>query len=223
MEQRKKPPDVPSGYTIHRAEPEHLPFLNGIELAAASIFPTGFLSDAVRSESVPMPVLEEAMNNAHLWVALEKKNQCPVGYALLQIHNGFALLAQMDVHPKHGRKGLGTALVHRVIDAALSENFAELYLTTFSHIPWNAPFYSKLGFERLEPEEEPFFIQVILKEERARGLTNRVAMRLTLTSVTADQRFFLSHIPENPTNSALSNTRSGVGNTGIGGAGSNER
>jgi predicted N-acetyltransferase YhbS len=102
---------------------------------------------------------------------------------LLRIEDdGSALLAQLDVHPEHGRKKLGTALVRRVLKAAHGMGSRELYLTTFSNVPWNAPWYEKLGFRHLATEEQPEWIRVILEEERGRGLENRVAMKLPLVT-----------------------------------------
>ena len=167
------------GYTIRRAEAEHIPFLNGIELAAATIFPPGSIPEHILSDKLPLDVLRSAMDKDMLWVALDVSG-IPVGYALLQVVDSFALLAQMDVHPDHGRKGIGTTLVSYVIRHVREMGFAELYLTTFSNVKWNAIFYEKLGFQILETWEQPRFIQGILHNERKCGLSNRVAMRLSI-------------------------------------------
>jgi hypothetical protein len=54
-------------------------------------------------------------------------------------------------------------------------------LTTFRHLPWNAPFYQKVGFRILEKANLDEQLAEILEEE-AKGLdiTKRVAMRLDL-------------------------------------------
>lgn len=168
--------DAPNGYTICRAEAWHLPFLNAVELAAATIFPPEFLPPHVLLDRVPMPVLEKAQEESLLWVAVEEGKE-PVGYALMQICGDSALLAQMDVHPGHGRKGLGRALVERAIEEAGRKDTANLYLTTFANIRWNAPFYAKCGFVEVPENEHPGFIESILREERNHGLDNRIAMR----------------------------------------------
>lgn len=181
MKLRREADDVPAGYSIRHAEQAHVPFLNDIELAAATLFPAGSIPEQVLSERVPLPVLREAADLARLWVALPDGEPEPVGYALLQVHEGAGLLAQIDVRPEHGRKGLGTALTNRVIRAAQDLGLPELYLTTFAGIPWNAPFYAKLGFIPVAAEEQPGFIRETLREEQARGLRNRVAMKFPLS------------------------------------------
>lgn len=180
MTLRREAHDVPAGYSIRHAEDAHIPFLNGIELAAATLFPSGFIPEQVLRERVPLAVLRAAADLARLWVALKDGEAEPVGYALLQVHDGAGLLAQLDVRPEHGRKGLGAALTSRVIRAARGMGLPELYLTTFAGIAWNAPFYAKLGFIPVEAREQPRFIRQALREEEARGLRQRVAMKFPL-------------------------------------------
>ena len=166
-------------YTIQHADSNHIPLLNEIELAAATIFPPGSIPEYVFTDKLPLDDLHAAMDRDMLWVVLDGE-KTPVGYALLQLIDGCALLAQMDVHPEHGQKGVGTALLRRVIEEVGDMGLDAVYLTTFSHIKWNAPFYEKHGFRILEPPEQPLFLQGILQQERANGLPNRVAMRFPI-------------------------------------------
>ena len=170
---------VSSGYKIQPAKETDIPLLNAIEAAAATIFPPGSLPENVLAERVPADILTDALHQNRLLVAVDA-TQAPVGYAFWQNVTGFALLAQVDVHPQHGRKGLGTALVTRMIDQVVQAGFPYLYLTTFSDVPWNAPFYQKLGFILLDADSQPDFIKESLRDEQERGMNNRVAMRYTI-------------------------------------------
>lgn len=170
---------LPYGYTIHPAVAAHAPLLAAIEIAAAGIFPPGSIPEHIRSDSVPDSVLLDAVQRGLLWVALAEDGR-PVGYALVQMIEGMALLAQMDVHPDHMRKGIGSALIMCVVEYLKSHKKTALYLTTFRHVTWNAPFYAKRGFAVLNKGEEPLFISKILEDEKNYGLTNRVAMCLNL-------------------------------------------
>ena len=172
--------DVPEGYTVGPATSEDIPLLNDIELASADLFPPGYITEQVRAERVPESILRNAVSLGMLWVAREPRTNKAIGYAMLCEEDGRALLAQVDVRPEHGRKGLGAALVRRVIWQAEVLGFPDLYLTTFSNVPWNEPFYRKLGFAVMDEAKAPAFIHHILHEERARGLENRVGMRLPL-------------------------------------------
>lgn len=171
---------VQAGYAIMQAESRHLPLLNAIELAAAQIFPDNYLPEHMLSEKLPMDVLLAAKAQGLLWVVVDAGG-APVGYVLVQVVDDIALLAQVDVHPDHGRQGLGTALIRHAMQAMHERGFSECYLTTFSDIAWNAPFYAKLGFGIVGEADMPQAIAEILREEQERGLNNRVAMRLKIS------------------------------------------
>lgn len=170
---------LPQGYTIELAAPAHVPLLAAIEIAAAGIFPPGSIPEHIRADSVPQSALLEAVQEGLLWVLLAPKGR-PVGYALVQLPEDSVLLAQMDVHPDHMRKGLGSALIMHLVEHLKRQKKPALYLTTFRHVPWNAPFYAKLGFEALSKEDAPLFLNTILEEEKRYGLTKRIGMRLML-------------------------------------------
>ena len=176
---RDDPEAAMQGYAIQPARPEHLPLLGKIETEAAGLFPPGSIPDAARSDCLPIALLEEGREKGRLWVALTAE-EIPVGYALLRILDRIALLAQIDVLPAHGRRGIGRELVAQAALAARKEGFSSLWLTTFTHVPWNAPFYARIGFAA-EPEDSlPPVIRRILQTERAAGFSNRTAMRLRL-------------------------------------------
>ena len=61
-------------------------------------------------------------------------------------------LEEVDVHPDHGRRGVGTALVRAVCDWVRRSGHAEITLTTFRALPWNMPFYRRLGFEEMRDD-----------------------------------------------------------------------
>ena len=122
--------------------------------------------------------MERGQQDGLLWVAVDHRDH-PVGFALACEVGGNAHLDELDVDPRHGRQGLGRALVETVCEWASRAGYAAITLTTLSHIPWNAPFYEKLGFQILEPEALTPHLRELLQTETAHGLPaeNRVAMR----------------------------------------------
>lgn len=99
-------------YSIVRARPEHLSELANIELAAARLL-RGRAPESVLSETTSDSVLEDAMRQGHLWVALT--GSAAVGFAHVEIIDArTAHLEEIDVLPAHGRRGLGTRLVTEV-------------------------------------------------------------------------------------------------------------
>lgn len=166
-----------NGYRLRRGTPADFATLNDIEQAAAQRFPPGSLPAEVREDKLPFSVLEQACQRDMLWL-IEDVSAVPVGYVMLEQHAGLTLLAQIDVHPAHGRQGLGTTLVKHALSQLAQNHIRDVWLTTFSSVPWNAPFYQKLGFCPVDEKAAPQAIRDILHQERARGLQQRVAMRL---------------------------------------------
>ena len=161
------------------ANPEHLPLLRAVERAAASLFPEEDLPESQRLDSTPMAELRDAQSVGSLFVA-ESAGGEPVGFALAGEVDGVAHLLELSVHPEHGRQGLGTRLVEAV-ERWAKPSFRRITLTTFSHLPWNAPFYQRLGFRVVEPADLTPELAEILRTEARDGLERRVAMGLELT------------------------------------------
>jgi GNAT superfamily N-acetyltransferase len=167
-------------YRIASASPGHLREIPKIEQAAASVFPAEDLPPALRYRVTDGEYLREAQRDGRLWVALAGIR--PVGFALADTVDGAAYLSEIDVHPDHARHGLGTRLVHVVVDWAAAHRFACVRLVTFRHLPWNAPFYERLGFVALPEHEVGPELRAFIEEEGAAGIdtAKRVAMRLAL-------------------------------------------
>jgi GNAT superfamily N-acetyltransferase len=74
----------------------------------------------------------------------------PVGFACVDLVDGAAHLWQLSVVPSAGRRGLGTSLVEAVCAWAGAQGLPAVTLTTFRDVPWNGPFYRRLGFRELD-------------------------------------------------------------------------
>jgi GNAT superfamily N-acetyltransferase len=137
-------------YRIVLAEPSHLTRLQAIEYAAGQLFKGWGFPDELIEHEMPLSVLQEGLSQQLLWVTLSA-TEVPVGFALLERDGDFLHLEELDVHPDHGRRGIGSALVNKVCEWGREQGFKRMTLTTFHHIPWNRPFYEKLNF-RVVPE-----------------------------------------------------------------------
>jgi predicted N-acetyltransferase YhbS len=118
-------------------------------------------------------------------VALDPEG-APVGFAVASICGRRVHLDELDVLPAHGRKGIGSALVEAVEDYALNSGCLEITLTTFRDVPWNAPFYTRVGFEVIPDQELGAELVRRLSDEAALGLerSRRLAMRKPLSRLT---------------------------------------
>lgn len=164
-------PETEQGdYTIRLSRASDLPLLGEIEHAAAGLFADMELVAAgVLDDVTTLAEFEEAHSLANLWVAAAPSSE-PVGFAFVEEIGGGAHLDELDVHPDHGRRGLGANLVRAVCAAARERGLASVTLTTFRDVPWNAPFYESLGFRALDPEELSPELSDRVRSEATRGL-----------------------------------------------------
>jgi len=170
-------------YKIEFAQKKYISELPEISRAAAELFPVEDLPLALRTETTPDATFKKAMSEQRLWSVVDEDADKAVGFAYLAEKCGQIHLRELDVHPKHGRQGLGSNLLKKVIIWAKDQNYSQMTLTTFRHLPWNAPFYSRLGFKVIEPSELSSCLSKLLYEE-ANGLdkSKRVLMSLNLIS-----------------------------------------
>jgi GNAT superfamily N-acetyltransferase len=159
---------VTTRYTVTTARTEDLERLPAIELAAARLL-EGHAPESVLNETTSLAVLERAQREGHLWVAFA--DDAPVGFAHVELVEPFAVhLEEIDVHPDHGRRGLGTKLIRHVCHWAGSHGFEAVTLTTFRDVPWNLPLYRRLGFEVVPSEHVSVPLRAIVEDETRRGL-----------------------------------------------------
>jgi GNAT superfamily N-acetyltransferase len=164
-------------YSIVSARQQDLRWLPGIELAAAALL-VGHAPESVLNETTAEHDFREAQAQGRLWVALA--GDTPVGFAHVEVFGARAAhLEEIDVHPDHGRRGIGTRLVAAVCEWAAMSGYRELTLTTFRDVPWNMPFYAHLGFQEVPTEELSPHLLAVVHDETRRGLdpTRRVVMR----------------------------------------------
>jgi len=70
----------------------------------------------------------------------------PVGIAAVRVLDGECYLEQLSVRMNAMRNRIGTALLNAAECLAAETRTRTLWLTTYRHLPWNAPFYERAGF-----------------------------------------------------------------------------
>lgn len=158
--------------SVREADPSEFAALREIEVAADDLYRTVGIGPFA---SVPS---DDHFEQAAVVLV---SGTPPVGFACVDIVDGVAHLWQVSVVPAASREGRGTALVDAVCDWARRQGYEAVTLTTFRDVPWNAPFYARMGFRplgRLTPE-----LARIRAHERAIGDDDfgvRIAMRKDL-------------------------------------------
>jgi GNAT superfamily N-acetyltransferase len=115
-----------------------------------------------------------------IWVATEGDR--PFGFACTEPFADALHLWELAVRHEAQRRGAGRALVIAVAGDARAKNLPAVTLTTFRDIPWNGPFYARLGFVEVPHADANPRLAGLRGREAAVGLdiANRCIMRLAL-------------------------------------------
>jgi GNAT superfamily N-acetyltransferase len=136
---------LPAGYAIRPRRPGDDDALVRIENAANRLL-AGHGYPELAEHGIPdVAYLAGVIGDGDVFVAATA-DDAPVGYAIAQAVGRRLHLRELSVDPAHGRRGLGSALVRRVVERARAGGFTGVSLTTFRDVPFNAPFYAGLGF-----------------------------------------------------------------------------
>lgn len=154
---------------IRVARADDLPALREVEREAGVAFGDVGMQAVAEDEPLSVEKLAAFQEDGRAWVATDDQDN-PVGYLIAKIVDGGGYVEQVSVHPTYARQGLGRALLDVASAWAGSQGQRVLLLTTFAHVPWNAPYYGRLGFRVMAPEELPHGLRRIRALEAARGL-----------------------------------------------------
>ncbi|WP_332764062.1 GNAT family N-acetyltransferase [Phenylobacterium sp.] len=160
---------------LRAAELADIEPVRAIERASASRFlgtDRAWLTD---DDPTDAETLAERVGEGGLLVACD--GEVPIAFVMFREVEGCGYIEQVDVLPSHERRGIGARLIEAVADLAPERGWAALTLSTFKDVPFNAPYYRRLGFEDVE-SLTPGMAE-IRAEHEARGLdeSTRVFMR----------------------------------------------
>ncbi|MBM7173102.1 GNAT family N-acetyltransferase [Streptomyces sp. G44] len=183
---------------IRPATAAELPALQDIERAAGEAF-RALGMDAVADDEPPtIAELERFRRVGGAWVAADETG-APLAYLLSEpLYEATTATAtatasrcehieQITVHPRAARRGIGRALIDHLADRTLAQGGTALTLTTFADVPWNAPYYARIGFRPLTEAELTPALRRIRAQEAELGLDRwpRLCMRRALAPRTA--------------------------------------
>jgi 4-diphosphocytidyl-2-C-methyl-D-erythritol kinase len=145
-------------FRIERAATAHIDALCAIERAALQMFRGHPIWPFYAVMSIPPELLEQAIRRGLVWVALDEESREPVGFLWLDTESGDDAIgiAEFDVLPAYGRRGIGAALLTRACEWARAAGYRRVDLGTLADVPWNAPFYTKHGFAIVDKQDPAF-------------------------------------------------------------------
>lgn len=124
---------------IEPATPADLPRLIEVEVAADTLF------EVAGYGATPGPADLADLTAAELLLVARKGDE-PVGYVRVELVEGQPHVESLSVRPRDMRRGIGSALVEAACRWAADHGYRRITLCTFAEVPWNGPFYAKLGF-----------------------------------------------------------------------------
>jgi GNAT superfamily N-acetyltransferase len=162
--------------SIRRIAPDDYLAVESIENAADQL-----LIDRLSPESwEPAPSgLSRASEPGFVLVAEETEAGSIVGFVHVLEIDGIAHLEQISVLPQVGRRGYGRSLVEAAMDESRRRGYEQLSLRTYADVPWNAPFYARVGFVETEPTSD--FHKYLVEVEERLGLA-RYGRRVQMTA-----------------------------------------
>lgn len=168
--------------SIRLAQAEDLPSLPAIERAAGEVFRSLGMDAIAEDEPPSMDELGGHHEAGRLWVAEDDGRI--VAYLSVDVVAGAAHIEQVSVHPDVAGRRIGSQLIDIAEQWAHGQGLTQLTLTTYRDVPWNAPYYGRLGFHIVAETEQPSELQAVRSAEFARGLDAwpRVAMRRPVDS-----------------------------------------
>jgi GNAT superfamily N-acetyltransferase len=167
--------------TIRVARGDELPLLIEIEQAAGESFRSLGMDLVADDDPGSTQELAPYVEDGRAFVAVDANDQ-PLAYLLIDRVDSAAHIEQVSVSPDHAGRKIGRALFERAETWARDHGLARLTLTTYVEVPWNGPYYERLGFHYLTADEETPGLRSIRDHERQSGLDAwpRACMRRTL-------------------------------------------
>ena len=159
------------------ARPDEIERVREIQRASGRLFLGSPYPDIAAAEPDSAEELAAAQDRWWLWVSVDGKDRT-VG-ALRVVPSGDGLhVRQLDVDPDFAGAKRTVGLVRAVGRFFAGRGLGHLTLTTFADVPWNAPYYERIGFRPLSGDGMTETLRNALAEETAGyPVSSRVAMR----------------------------------------------
>ncbi|WP_228539746.1 GNAT family N-acetyltransferase [Nocardia sp. XZ_19_385] len=166
---------------IRQATEADLPVLQDIERAAGKPFADIGMQSVADDDPPSLSTLREFQRVGRAWVRPDDADR-PIGYLVLGLVDGNAHIDQVSVDPEYVGQRIGKGLIDHAAAWSKSEGLQAITLTTFTEVPWNGPYYERLGFRYLLPDQETPGLRELRAAESAHGLDRwpRACMRAEL-------------------------------------------
>ena len=156
--------------TIRAGRLADIPDMQAVEVAAGRAFIDVGMPEIAGYEALPAHELAAYITGGRAWSAVAGDGDRVVGYIIVDLVDGNAHIEQVSVDPDFAGRRIGSRLIDAVGAWAAEHSLAALTLTTFSDVPWNGPYYQRLGFLVVDADHLSEGLLAIRTTEAAHGL-----------------------------------------------------
>ncbi|KRE23118.1 GNAT family N-acetyltransferase [Agromyces sp. Soil535] len=156
---------------------EDLRDVQSIERAAGEAFRSIGMDEIADDAPIAASEFEHCIARGDAWI-MTTDDGSPVAYLLLEGVDDALHVEQVTVHPSYARRGYGAQLLEVARRRSVESDVAVMTLTTFRDVPWNAPYYLRLGWTELPTSKWGPELAKKVESEAAHGLAawTRVVM-----------------------------------------------
>jgi GNAT superfamily N-acetyltransferase len=158
-----------TGSMIRFADAHDFAAMTEIERAAGEAFREIAMDAIADDEPASFTELAISLDKGPSWVSVDDAARV-IAYLVSFPMDDRLFIEQVTVHPSNARRGLGAELLATASAWAGDRELRGVILTTFEHVPWNAPYYERLGFEIVAEGKWSAALQLRVRAEAARGL-----------------------------------------------------
>ena len=157
-----------------------LAVMQEIERSAGELFRNLGMVAVADDEPATVTELGRYVDDGRAWVL--DLGEAQVGYLLVDIVDGTAHIEQVSVRAGYTGNGYGRRLINTAIGWAREHGYPSLTLTTFTDVPWNGPYYRRLGFRPIPDDQITPELRALREHEAQHGLDRwpRECLRLDL-------------------------------------------
>ncbi|MFM0353404.1 GNAT family N-acetyltransferase [Paraburkholderia nemoris] len=170
-----------SSVTFRFAAPHDADTIRTIEFEAGQRFVSVGMTGIADAPPMELDLVRRKIDAQQIIVAVETDGTC-VGFVMFEPQPARIYVQELDVLSSYAGQRIGAALIEQVAQLARAQQITQLILSTFREVPWNAPYYRRLGFRDIEEADLDAALIARRDAHIARGLdeSKRVFMRRDL-------------------------------------------
>src|SRR6266702_370257 len=135
--------------TFRLAAPHDASVIRTIEFEAGLRFVSVGMTGIADAPPMALELVERKIAAREIIVAVDADETC-VGFVMFEPQPTRFYVQELDVLTSHAGRRIGAALIEQVAQLARAQRVMQLTLSTYREVPWNAPYYRRLGFRDIE-------------------------------------------------------------------------